>query len=317
MTQQHIVFLDRGSIQANIRRPQFAHEWRDYANTAPADVAACLRNATIAISNKVPIRREAMAQLPALKLIAVCATGTNNVDLDYCREKNIPVCNIRHYAMHTLPEHVFTLMLALQRNLFAYHRDVRAGQWQQAEQFCLFNHPIHDLHDKTLGIIGYGELGSAVAKIAQAFGMHVLISERKGSKDTSLARKPFETVLRESDVITLHSPLTPETKNFIGTAELALMKPHAILINTSRGGLVDEQALATALKNGRLGGAAFDVLTEEPPRNGNPLLELDLPNFILTPHNAWASREAMQIMADQLIDNIESFVSGNLKNRVV
>lgn len=314
---EHIVFLDRGSIQANIRRPQFAHEWQDHDNTATAEVATRLRNATIAISNKVPIRRETMMQLPALKLIAVCATGTNNIDLDYCREKNIPVCNIRHYAMHTLPEHVFTLMLALKRNLFAYHRDVRAGHWQKAEQFCLFNHPIHDLNGKTLGIIGYGELGSAVAKIAQAFGMHVLISARKGSNDTSLGRKPFETVLRESDVITLHSPLTPETKNFIGTAELALMKPHAILINTSRGGLVDEQALATALKNGRLGGAAFDVLTEEPPRNGNPLLELDLPNFILTPHNAWASREAMQIMADQLIDNIESFVSGNLKNRVV
>ncbi len=313
---EHIVFLDRGSIQANIRRPQFAHEWQDYDNTAPAEVATRLHNATIAISNKVPIRRETMAQLPALKLIAVCATGTNNIDLDYCREKNIPVCNIRHYAMHTLPEHVFTLMLALQRNLFAYHRDVRAGHWQKAEQFCLFNHPIHDLHGKTLGIIGYGELGSAVAKIAQAFGMHVFISARKGSSDTSRERKPFETVLRESDVITLHSPLTPETKNFIGAAELALMKPRAILINTSRGGLVDEQALATALKNRRLGGAAFDVLSEEPPRNGNPLLEPDLPNFILTPHNAWASREAMQIMADQLIDNIESFTSVSLKNRV-
>ncbi|MBI3546916.1 MAG: D-2-hydroxyacid dehydrogenase [Gammaproteobacteria bacterium] len=314
---QHIVFLDRGSIQANIRRPTFAHEWQDHDNTSAAEVAARLQHASIAISNKVPVRREALAQLPALKLIAACATGTNNIDLDYCREKNIAVCNIRHYAMHTLPEHVFTLMLALQRNLFAYRRDVRAGLWQKAEQFCLFNHPIHDLHGKTLGIIGYGELGAAVAKLAQAFGMRVLISERKGSPDTSLGRKSFETVLRDSDILTLHSPLTPETKNLIGAAELALMKPQAILINTSRGGLVDEQALATALKNGSLGGAAFDVLTEEPPRNGNPLLELDLPNFILTPHNAWASHEAMQIMADQLIDNIESFVSGNLKNRVV
>ncbi|MGE5241454.1 MAG: D-2-hydroxyacid dehydrogenase [Bacteroidota bacterium] len=313
---EHIVFLDRGSIQANLRRPDFAHEWRDHDNTPATEVAARLRAATIAVSNKVPIRREALAQLPQLKLIAVCATGTNNIDLEYCREKDIPVCNIRHYAMHTVPEHVFALTLALRRNILAYHRDVRAGAWQKAEQFCLMNHPIRDLHGATLGVIGHGELGTAVAEIAKAFGMRALISERKGSMSAKPGRTPFETVLRESDVITLHAPLTAETKNLIGAAELAQMKPDALLINTARGGLVDEAALAEVLKSGRIGGAAFDVLTEEPPKHGNPLLDLDLPNLIVTPHNAWASRDAMQIMADQLIDNIESFVRGNLKNRV-
>lgn len=314
---EHIVFLDRGSIQAHLRRPDFAHEWRDHDNTPATEVAARLRAATIAVSNKVPIRREALAQLPQLKLIAVCATGTNNIDLEYCREKDIPVCNIRHYAMHTVPEHVFALMLALRRNILAYHRDVRAGAWQKAEQFCLMNHPIRDLHGATLGVVGHGELGTAVAEIANAFGMRALISDRKGSRTAKPGRTPFETVLRESDVITLHTPLTAETKNLIGAAELAQMKPDALLINTARGGLVDEQALAAVLKSGRLGGAAFDVLTEEPPRHGNPLLDPDLPNLIVTPHNAWASREAMQIMADQLIDNIESFVRGALKNQVV
>lgn len=314
---ERIVFLDRGSIQANLRRPDFAHEWRDHDNTPATEVTARLREATIAVSNKVPIRRETLAQLPQLKLIAVCATGTNNIDLEYCREKNIPVCNIRHYAMHTVPEHVFTLMLALRRNILAYHRDVRAGAWQKAEQFCLMNHPIGDLHGTTLGVIGHGELGAAVASIAKAFGMRVLVAERQGSTQTKPGRTPFAAVLRESDVITLHTPLTPETQNLIGAAELAQMKPDALLINTARGGLVDEAALAEALKNRRIGGAAFDVLTEEPPKHGNPLLDLDLPNLIVTPHNAWASRDAMQIMADQLIDNIESFVRGNLKNRVL
>lgn len=314
---ERIVFLDRGSIQSNLRRPSFPHEWQDYENTPAAEVASRLHQATIAISNKVPIRREALLQLPALKLIAACATGTNNVDLDYCRERGISVCNIRHYAMHTVPEHVFALILALSRNLLSYHRDVRAGLWQRADQFCLTTYPIRDLHGKTLGIIGHGELGAAVARIAQAFGMQVLVAEHKAKSQTRPGRTPFETVLRASDVVTLHLPLAPETKNLLGVAELALMRKDALLINTARGGLVDERALADALQRGHLGGAAFDVLTEEPPRHGNPLLDLVLPNFILTPHNAWASREAMQIMADQLIENIESFVRGDLRNRVV
>ena len=314
---EHIVFLDRGSIDANLRRLAFPHTWIEHHNTAVGEISTRLKNATIVISNKVPLRREVLSQLPALKMIAVCATGTNNVDLDYCRERDLPVCNVRHYASHTLPEHVFGVILALRRRLLDYQRDVRAGRWQQAEQFCLKDYEIRDLHGATLGIVGYGELGSNVARIAEAFGMHVLISDRKNATQPRADRVPFERVLKESDVISLHLPLTPETRHLIGTAELARMRPDAMLINTARGGLVDEAALAVALKEKRIGGASFDVLTEEPPRNGNPLLNEELPNFILTPHNAWASRQAMQRMADYLIDNIEAFVKGSPINRIV
>jgi glycerate dehydrogenase len=219
--------------------------------------------------------------------------------------------------MHTVPEHVFTLVLALRRNLPGYREDVNNGLWQKAEQFCLFTRPILDLHGSTLGVIGNGALGQATAKLGAAFGMRVLIAEHKGTAQTRPGYTAFETVLAESDVITLHCPLTPATQHLIGSQEFMKMRRHALLINTARGGLVDEAALVQALRDGVIGGAGFDVLTTEPPRAGNPLLELRLPNFILTPHVAWASRNAMQIMADQLIDNIEAFVRGGPQNRVV
>lgn len=316
MTEK-IVFLDRQSIRADFRQPDFAHRWTDYPQTQKEEVVVRLSDATIAISNKVPIMADAIAQLPALRMVAVCATGTNNVDLDACRARGIVVSNIRDYATHTVPEHVFALMLALRRNLFAYRAAVQDGAWQRSEQFCLMDYPIEDLHGATLGIVGSGALGSAVQRLAEAFGMKVLRAERKGARAVRAGYAPFETMLAQSDVITLHLPLTPDNRNLVGAPELARMKPTAILINTARGGLVDEQALAVALREGRIGGAAFDVLTEEPPRRGNPLLDLDLPNFILTPHNAWASRAAMQIMADQLIDNLEALVRGAPRNRVV
>jgi len=312
-----IVFLDRDSIRADVRRPAFEHEWVDYPHTDPQDVAARLASATIAISNKVPVMGDAISGSPALRMIAVCATGTNNVDLEACRAGGIVVSNIRDYATHTVPEHVFMLMLALKRNLLAYRAALQGGAWQRAEQFCLMDYPIEDLHGATLGIVGGGALGSAVRRLAEAFGMRVLLAERKGQDTPRAGYMPFGTVLAESDVITLHLPLTPATRHLIGAAEIARMKASAILINTARGGLVDENALAAALRERRIAGAAFDVLTEEPPRHGNPLLGLNLPNFILTPHNAWASRAAMQAMADQLVDNLEAFVGGAPRNRVV
>jgi glycerate dehydrogenase len=314
---ENIVFLDRDSIQADIRRPGFAHEWRDYPATAAAQVSERLSDATIAISNKVPLMAGSLAPLKNLKMIAVCATGTNNVDLDYCRAHAIVVSNIRNYAMHTVPEHVFAMVLALRRNLAGYREDVNNGLWQKAEQFCLFTRPILDLHGSTLGVIGNGTLGQATAKLGAAFGMRVLVAEHKGAAQTRPGYTAFETVLAESDVITLHCPLTPATHHLIGAPEFRKMRRHALLINTARGGLVDEAALVEALRDGVIGGAGFDVLTTEPPRAGNPLLDLRLPNFILTPHVAWASRDAMQIMADQLIDNIEAFVRGAPQNRVV
>jgi glycerate dehydrogenase len=305
---ERIVFLDRSTLKANIRRPAFEHEWTEYQMTIRAEVVERLEGATIAITNKVPLREAQLARLPALKLIAVAATGTDIIDLDYCRERNLTVSNVRGYARHSVPEHVLMLILSLRRNLFQYRQEVERGEWQQASGFCLLTHTIRDLNESTLGLIGYGALGQAVEKLALAFGMRVLISEHKDARMVRAGRVSFAEVLRASDIISLHCPLNERTRGLIGKAELEMMRRDAILINTARGGLVDEAALAEALRSGLIAGAGFDVLTKEPPREGNLLLELNLPNFILTPHIAWASREAMQALADQLIDNIEASI---------
>lgn len=313
---ERIVFLDRSTLEATIRRPAFPHQWEEYATTAPEEIVERLKEATIVITNKVPLRAENLAQVPRLKLIAEAATGINNIDVDWCREHGIAVANIRNYAVHAVPEHVFMMILALRRNLLAYRADLQRGLWQRSDQFCLFTHPVRDIHGSTLGIIGHGALGQAVAEIAQAFGMKVLFAEHKGATEVRPGFAPFEQVLAESDIVTLHVPLTEATRNLIGAGELSRMKSSSLLINAARGGVVDEIALVQALRSGGIAGAGCDVLSAEPPRAGNPLLELDLPNLILTPHIAWASREAMQILADQLIDNIEAFVRGTPQNRV-
>jgi glycerate dehydrogenase len=313
---ERIVFLDRDTLVANVRRPAFAHDWQEYAETSAGEVVERLEAATIAITNKVPLRESVVARLPALRFIAVSATGVDIVDLDACRRLGIAVANVRNYAPHSVPEHVFALILALRRNLFSYRAKIQSGAWQRANTFCLLDYPIRELHESTLGIVGHGALGHAVEKLALAFGMRVLISEHKDAHIVRPGRKSFEDVLRSSDILTLHCPLTPATRNLIDTEELRKMQPHALLINTARGGLVNETALADALKSGSIAGAGFDVLSVEPPREGNPLLDLNLPNFILTPHIAWASREAMQTLADQLISNIEAFVEGRPQNLV-
>lgn len=314
---QRIVFLDRASIVARLRAPTFPHRWVDYAQTSPHEVETRLVGADIAVVNKVILHASSLAQLPQLKLIAVCATGTNNIDLDYCRAQGIAVTNIRDYATRTVPEHVLMLMLVLRRNLMAYRATLAQGAWQRAEQFCLFEPPLHDLYGSTLGIMGYGSLGRAVAQLAKAFGMHVLVAEHKHVAAPRAGYVAFDEVIAHSDVISLHTPLTAQTRHLIGAAEFARMKPNAIVINCARGGVVDESALLDAVRTQRIAGAAVDVLTTEPPHGGNPLLEANLPNLIVTPHHAWASREAMQGMADQLIDILESFVAGNTRNCVV
>lgn len=314
-----IVYLERESIVANVRRPDFPHHWVEHAQTLQPEVEERLAGATIAIVNKLQIDARLIATLPTLRLVAVAATGTNNVDLDACRARGIVVSNIRGYAAHTVPEHVFALLLALSRNIVAYRQAVAAGNWQRSEQFCCFDFPIRDLHDATLTVIGSGSLGSGVARLAEAFGMHVLRSERKGAAGTRPGYTPFDQALQAADAISLHCPLTPETKDLIGETELRAMKPTALLINTARGGLVDEAALASALQQGSIAGAGFDVLTAEPPGNGNILLApqlLALPNFLLTPHVAWASQPAMQSLADQLTANLEAFARGEPQNRV-
>lgn len=288
-----VVFLDHASIDAQVRRPSFPHDWAAYDATDAGDVAARLAGVTIAITNKVPLRGADLDRLPDLKMIAVAATGTDVIDLEACRKRGIVVSNIRNYAVNTVPEHTFTLMLALRRNLRAYSDDVADGLWEKANAFCLLDHPIQDLAGSRLGIVGYGALGKSVAKLGLAFGMDVRAYDPFPFEDAQVAAITMEEMLKTADIISLHLPLTEKTRNMIGRAELAMMKPNALLINTARGGLVDEAALAEALTSGRIGGAGFDVLTVEPPKPDNPLLKLRLPNFILTPHTAWASKQAM------------------------
>jgi glycerate dehydrogenase len=307
-----IVFLDRETLDANVRKPNFPHEYTEYAQTAPDQIVERLKGATICITNKVPLREATLKQLPGLKLIAVAATGTDVIDKAYTTANGITVSNIRNYAFNTLPEHVIALIFALRRNLVNYVDSVRRGRWQESNQFCYFDYPIYDIAGSTLGIIGYGALGKSIATRAEALGMKLLINDvvpGPGIVD-------IPTILREADVVTLNLPLTPQTKNLIGAKELASMKKTSIIINTARGGIVDEQALADALRNGVIAGAGFDVLTVEPPKQGNILLDPTIPNLIVTPHVAWASKEAMQVLADQLIDNVDAFVAGAPRNLV-
>ncbi|HMA00241.1 MAG TPA: D-2-hydroxyacid dehydrogenase [Steroidobacteraceae bacterium] len=313
---QRAVFLDRASLRAKVRKPAGVTDYVEYDKTAIEEIVPRLAGATIAIINKVPMRAATLARLPHLKMIAVAATGYDVVDVPYCKEHGIAVANIRNYAVHTVPEHAFAMILALRRNLLAYRQDVENGVWNRSEQFCFFTHPIGDLHGATLGIIGEGAIGQATAAIGRAFGMRVLFADHEPPKMDGVVFTPHETVLAESDVISLHCPLMPATRNLIDLAAFRKMKRTALLINTARGGLVDEAALIQALEQGLIAGAGFDVLTVEPPRDGHPLLDVRRSNFILTPHVAWASDGAMQFLADQLIDNIDRWASGTPQNLV-
>ncbi|PSJ43974.1 glycerate dehydrogenase [Zobellella endophytica] len=314
-----LVFLDRQTLAPDVklRSPDFAHQWQSFQHTAPEQVEERLQDADIAIVNKVRLKAATLARLPRLKLVAIAATGSDNVDLAACRAAGIRVCNIRGYSENSVPEHALALIMALNRSITAYHASVIAGRWQQAGQFCYFDYPVRDLAGQTLGLVGYGTIARDLERLATALGMKVMVAARKG-QPAGEGRLAFDEVLARADVLSLHCPLTPETRNLIGPRELALMKSDALLINVGRGGLVDESALLAALENGTIGGAGFDVVTQEPPAPDNPLLQaLRYPNFILTPHVAWASHSAMQRLADQLIDNIEAFVAGRAQNCLV
>lgn len=312
----HIVFLERDSIEASVRPPAFPHTWVEHDRLGPEQAAAALADATIAIVNKTRLGAATLSRLPHLQLIALTATGTDNIDLHWCARNGIAVSNVRNYAVHTVPEHAFALILALRRSLFGYARDIAAGRWQESEQFCLSGRPVNDIFGSTIGIFGEGALGQGVAALAQGFGMRVLFADHPPPRVSGVHFTPPDQVLGEADIVSLHAPLTPATRNLIGERELGLMKKTALLINTARGGLVDERALAAALRAGRIAGAGFDVLTTEPPREGNPLLDPDIPNLILTPHTAWASSEAVQALIDQVIDNVEAFAAGSPRNLV-
>lgn len=312
------VFVDSDTLGADIDLSDLTAtlpEWRLLRVGLDEDVGAVMRDAEVVVTNKISIGEAAMRAAPALRLICVAATGTDRIDLAAAGARGIAVCNVPGYATASVVQHVFALMFALMTRLPEYHDDVRAGRWQRESRFAMLDHPIAELAGRRLGIVGYGELGRAVATAARCFGMEIAVAARPGSAPGP-DRLPFEEVLRTADVLSLHCPLTPQTRGLVGAHELSLMKPGALLINTARGGIVDETALADALRAGRLGGAGIDVLSEEPPRRGNPLLAPGIPHLIVTPHIAWASRESRQRVVGELASNVGAFLSGTVRNRV-
>ena len=316
MNPLHIVVLDRDTL---VNRPfefDFPHTLSSYGTTEAHETLARIRGADIVITNKVVISAQAFAENPQLKLVAVTATGVNNMDVEAAKQNGTAVCNIRAYGNESVAEHAFMMMITLMRNLPAYQRDVAAGLWENSPFFCHLGAPMRDLNGKTLAIFGRGNIGKTLATYAQAFKMNVVFAEHKNAQSIRDGYVSFDEAIRSADVVSLNCPLTPQTANMIGEAELQQMKPGAILINCGRGGLVDEAALVAALKYGQIGGAGFDVLTQEPPRDGNPLLKARLPNLIVTPHIAWASQEAANRLFDILLDNINRFVAGNPQNLV-
>ncbi len=316
MNPLHIVVLDRDTL---VNRPfdfDFPHTLSSYGTTEAHETLERIRGADIVITNKVVISAQAFAENPQLKLVAVTATGVNNVDVEAAKQNGTAVCNIRAYGNESVAEHAFMMMITLMRNLPAYQRDVAAGLWENSPFFCHLGAPMRDLNGKTLAIFGRGNIGKTLATYAQAFKMNVVFAEHKNAQSVRDGYVSFDEAIRSADVMSLNCPLTPQTANMIGEAELQQMKPGAILINCGRGGLVDEAALVAALKYGQIGGAGFDVLTQEPPRDGNPLLRARLPNLIVTPHIAWASQEAANRLFDILLDNINRFVAGNPQNLV-
>ena len=316
MNPLHIVVLDRDTL---VNRPfdfDFPHTLSSYGTTEAHETLERIRGADIVITNKVVISAQAFAENPQLKLVAVTATGVNNVDVEAAKQNGTVVCNIRAYGNESVAEHAFMMMITLMRNLPAYQRDVAAGLWENSPFFCHLGAPMRDLNGKTLAIFGRGNIGKTLATYAQAFKMNVVFAEHKNAQSIRDGYVSFDEAIRSADVVSLNCALTPQTTNMIGEAELQQMKPGAILINCGRGGLVDEAALVAALKYGQIGGAGFDVLTQEPPRDGNPLLKARLPNLIVTPHIAWASQEAANRLFDILLDNINRFVAGNPQNLV-
>jgi len=316
---ERIVILDRDTIapHINLRRPTFEHEWIVYDRTQPEQVEERLAGATIAITNKAPIREAVLDRLPDLKMISIAATGSDVVDLSVCTRRGVIVSNVQGYALNTVPEHTFGLILNLSRAIKAYHNDVMAGEWKKADQFCFFNHKINDLAGGRIGIFGEGVIGQSVARIARGFGMEPVFAAHKGVDGLGPLYMPFDEVIETADVLTLHCPLMPGTRNMIALEEFKRMKDSAIIINTARGGLIEENDLATALREGMIAGAGIDVVANEPLPDDHPFQDLmKLPNFILTPHVGWASTEAMQEVADQVIDNIENFVKGSPSNQI-
>ena len=300
--------LDLGDLDLGALRACFS-DLQLYASTTPDQVIERLQDVQVVISNKIMIDAATFAACPELKLVLITATGTNNVDLAAAREHGVTVCNCQGYGTPSVAQHTLLLLLALATSLPDYQRAVQQGQWQKSKQFCLLDFPIVELEGKTLGLLGHGELGGAVAKLAEAFGMRVLLGQIPG-RPARPDRLPLAELLPQIDALTLHCPLNEHTRDMIDAHALGLLKPGAFIVNTARGGLINEQALADALRSGHLGGAASDVLTVEPPVTGNPLLADDIPRLIITPHSAWGAREARQRIVSQVTENTQAFFAG-------
>ncbi len=324
------VFLDYATVDAHdldvTGLERACHPLTLHDATAPGDIAARIDGAGIVLANKTRLTRELIAGAPALRLIALTATGTDNVDLEAAREHGVAVCNIRDYCTPSVVQHVLGAILALTHRFADYSRLVKAGQWGGRPQFTMLDFPIRELAGRKLGIIGYGTLGRAVAQVCgHALGMQVLVAQRAATDaggagapaPDGVRRLPLGELLPQVDVLTLHCPLTPATRGLLGAAQFAAMKPDAVIVNTARGALIDIDALAQALRAGRLGGAAIDVLPQEPPTDGSPLFAADLPNLIVTPHVAWAARESRQRALDELAANVTDFLAGGRRRRVV
>lgn len=293
--------LDQGDLDMQALRASTSRLTL-HATTSPEQVLAHIADHQVVISNKVVIDEKIMQACPQLQLILIAATGTNNVDLQAARQRGIAVYNCQGYGTPSVAQHTLMLMLVLITRFESYRQAVREGAWQRSPQFCLLDYPIGELSGRTLGILGYGELGQEVARLATAFGMRVVVGSLPGRDHPE--RPTLEQLLPQVDVLSLHCPLTDATRHLIGAGQLAKMKPGSLLINAGRGGLVDEQAVVDSLRAGHLGGAGFDVLTTEPPAAGNPLLDAELPNLVVTPHSAWGSREARQRIVAQLAENL-------------
>lgn len=315
------MFLDRGTIQASgIDFSSFDNaleNWQHFEATASDQILQRLQGADLVVTNKVPLGRALLEQVPQLKCICIAATGADHIDIKAAQERGIFVCNVVNYSTPAVVQHTFGLMISLMSQITRYHALVQQGEWARSKRFCLDNYSTNELLNKTLGIIGVGAIGQAVADLARAFGMKVIMSERKNSVSLRPGRLAFSEVIRDADILTLHCPLNSQTRDMIGAAELSAMKPSAFLINASRGGLIDENALYEALARGIIKGAALDVLSQEPPNSTHPLLSGQCPNLIITPHVAWNAVESRQRLIDELTYNILAFKGGQQRNKVL
>ena len=313
------VFLDYSTMGPDVDlQPLLAllPELEIFDETADELIPERIRDVEFVFANKIHLSPAELSKASRLRFIGLTATGTDRVDLDAARQHGIAVCNIRDYCTESVVEHVFGVLLMLTHNLERYATAVRAGRWQQAQDFCMLAYPIRELSAMTLGVVGYGALGRGVANAARVFGMHVLVAARRGAV-VGEGRVTFDELLDRADVISLHCPLDDETQNLFDAGTLARMKPGALLVNTARGGLVDSRALVAALQSGHLGGAAIDVLPKEPPRDGDPLLDYEGDNLIVTPHIAWGTDKARQNSIEELAANVAAFLAGQERNRVV